>query len=128
MKLPDFIGFLAALAYSAGSIVCHQLPERSFVWAGRQWPVCARCSGLYLGAALGVVAWFLLRRVLAAQGFESRRLVTALLIATAPTALSWASGALGFWDGTNVIRAAFALPLGVTAGALVAAVAAKDLR
>jgi len=49
-------------------------------------------------------------------------------VAAAPTALSWLTGVLGIWDGTNVIRAVLALPLGLGAGAVVAAVAAKDLR
>ena len=28
---------------------CHRKPERSFFWKGRQFPVCARCTGMYLG-------------------------------------------------------------------------------
>lgn len=53
----------------------------------------------------------------------------ALLAAmAAPTLVSWASGVLGFWDGTNATRAVLALPLGLTVGAIVTAVAAKDLR
>ena len=34
----------------AAYAVCHRIPERSFAVAGRQLPLCARCSGLYLGA------------------------------------------------------------------------------
>ena len=30
-------------------VVCHQKPERSFFWKGKQFPVCARCTGIYLG-------------------------------------------------------------------------------
>jgi uncharacterized membrane protein len=42
--------------YSIGSIICHQLPARSFhLWAV-QMPVCARCTGIYLGAAIGAIA------------------------------------------------------------------------
>ncbi len=32
-----------------GYAVCHRLTERSFVIDGRQLPLCARCSGMYLG-------------------------------------------------------------------------------
>lgn len=32
-----------------GSSLCHQLPERSFHWNGKQLPVCARCTGLRVG-------------------------------------------------------------------------------
>lgn len=31
---------------------CHRLPERSFRVAGRQFHVCARCTGLAVGLAL----------------------------------------------------------------------------
>ncbi len=122
------MGFAAALAYSAGAVVCHQLPERSFALAGRQWPVCARCSGLYIGVAVGLAGWLAVRRWMPAGSAGPRRMFNVLAMAAAPTAVSWAAGALGIWDGTNAIRAALALPLGLSAGAIVAAVAAKDLR
>lgn len=28
---------------------CHRKPERSFFWKGKQFPVCARCTGIHLG-------------------------------------------------------------------------------
>lgn len=31
-------------------IHCHQRPDRSFFWRGRQIPICARCFGLTIGA------------------------------------------------------------------------------
>jgi uncharacterized protein involved in response to NO len=51
-----------------------------------------------------------------------------LAIAAVPTALSLAAGVAGVWDGSNVTRALLAIPLGAIAGAIVAAVATKDLR
>ena len=38
------------------SLACHQLPERSFHWLGSPLAVCQRCTGLYVGFALGVAA------------------------------------------------------------------------
>lgn len=32
--------------------MCHRKPERSFFIRGHQFPVCARCTGLYLGTFL----------------------------------------------------------------------------
>lgn len=46
----------------AGYAVCHQIPERSFILGGRQLPLCARCTGTFLGAMLGLAAMLLLRR------------------------------------------------------------------
>src|SRR5713226_1466543 len=49
---------LVVAVYAVGSSVCHQLPARSFhLWAA-QMPVCARCTGIYVGAAVMVVAAF----------------------------------------------------------------------
>ena len=46
---------LILAVYGLGSLICHQLPERSYhLWAA-QMPVCARCAGIYFGAVLG--AW-----------------------------------------------------------------------
>ena len=28
---------------------CHQLPERSFFWHNKQFALCARCTGCFLG-------------------------------------------------------------------------------
>lgn len=28
---------------------CHQKPERSFFWKGKQFPLCSRCTGINLG-------------------------------------------------------------------------------
>lgn len=45
-----------------GYAICHQIPERSFFIAGRQLPLCARCTGTFLGAILGLGAMLLYGR------------------------------------------------------------------
>ena len=42
---------LAGALYALGSHICHQRPERSFHLFAAQLPVCARCLGIYAGAA-----------------------------------------------------------------------------
>lgn len=39
---------------------CHQMPARSFFFGGYQLPLCARCCGLLLGQAIGLLSAFLL--------------------------------------------------------------------
>lgn len=34
---------------------CHQMPERSFFYKGKQFPVCARCTGVTVGQFLAVL-------------------------------------------------------------------------
>jgi uncharacterized membrane protein len=112
---------LAVLAYLAGGIVCHQQPARSFELAGAPLPVCARCSGLYLAGASGL----LITALLARTGRESQqrdngvswRVV--LAAAAVPMALSLVLEWVGVWAGTNGWRAASAVPLGLAGGVLI---------
>ncbi|MBI9048862.1 MAG: DUF2085 domain-containing protein [Anaerolineaceae bacterium] len=46
---PGIFGKADAVGYA----VCHQIPERSFIIGERVFPLCARCSGMYLGAFIG---------------------------------------------------------------------------
>ena len=43
--------------YYMGGLICHQRPERSFVLAGNQFALCARCTGMYLSLLLTVVVF-----------------------------------------------------------------------
>lgn len=36
-------------------LICHRLPERSFFFKGHQFPVCARCTGFYIGFGLCIL-------------------------------------------------------------------------
>ncbi len=45
-------------AFAVGSSVCHQIPSHSFEVAGIQFPLCARCSGLYVGSFIGLTYYF----------------------------------------------------------------------
>lgn len=48
---PGLLGKADAVGYS----VCHRIDSRSFHLGDRALPVCARCSGMFLGALLGMV-------------------------------------------------------------------------
>ncbi|MFQ5435344.1 MAG: DUF2085 domain-containing protein [Anaerolineae bacterium] len=47
----------------AGYAVCHRITERSFTINGRQLPLCARCTGMYLGVTLVFVVMALSGRL-----------------------------------------------------------------
>jgi uncharacterized membrane protein len=112
---------LATLIYAVGSVICHQLPERSFHLAGFQLPVCARCLGIYAGAAaaasihvLGATIadtarWRLLSPAAARRVFLGSALPTIVTVA-----LEWS----GVWFPTNVVRAMAGVVVGA-GGALV---------
>jgi uncharacterized membrane protein len=47
---PGLLGRADAIGYA----VCHRIDARSFHIGSRQLPLCARCSGMYLGAVIGL--------------------------------------------------------------------------
>lgn len=45
-----------------GYAVCHRIPERSFIIASIQLPLCARDTGMFSGALLGMLSFAILQR------------------------------------------------------------------
>jgi uncharacterized membrane protein len=108
---------VSGLTYAFGSLICHQRPERSFYIDAAQLPVCARCFGLYAGAALGVIAGLkpcaTLPRSSRLSWWRNPLGLRKVVIAAAlPTAITWTSEVLGLWSPTNLTRFVAALPLG----------------
>lgn len=110
---------LAAPAYLIGAVLCHQLPERSFHFGAAQWPVCARCAGIYGGAALGLLfsAVAPLGATETAAVARARAVIVAAALPSAATLLyEWVTGIAP----ANATRAA----AGALLGAIVAWVGA----
>jgi uncharacterized membrane protein len=113
---------LSAVVYAVGSIVCHQLPDRSFHLSTFQLPVCARCVGIYAGASVGAVALVMQIGVGARRlkGTPIMRRGRWLLLAGAlPTAMTVILEAAGVWPTTNIVRAVAGFPLGLAAALVV---------
>jgi uncharacterized membrane protein len=109
------------MVYVVGSKICHQRPERSFHTGGVQWPVCARCAGLYASAPFGAVL------ALAAARRRSkswRAPAWPIFIAAAiPTAITLLVEWPGLAGTSNLVRAVTALPLGAAVAFLIVRVA-----
>jgi uncharacterized membrane protein len=118
---PGVVSFGAACTYAAGSRVCHQRPDRCFSIQGRPMPVCARCTGIYAGAAVAGPLGLLL-----ASGWSSRRARLALALAALPTLIAWSIEYAGLAHPSNAMRAVFGLPLGFVVAWLVVGALAND--
>lgn len=69
---------LLGKADAIGYAVCHRIDARSFHLGDRQLPLCARCTGIYLGAMLGFLTLAAAGRTRAA-GLPSTRLILTLV-------------------------------------------------
>lgn len=118
---------LTMAVYAIGSWICHQRPERSFhVWA-MQMPVCARCAGIYVGAALACIAQGVgLPLPVDGDGPPYARARAALVVAAAPIAATlvyeWTTGDVP----SNSIRALSGLALGAAVAAIVVGGGRRD--
>ena len=65
-----------------GSSVCHQISSHSFVLEDVQFPLCARCSGLYLGCSIALLYY-------ATQGKKSGLPKRIYLLTLLALALAW---------------------------------------
>ncbi len=96
------------------ALICHQRPERSFWIFGMPVAVCARCLGIYLGAAVGLVMR------------TSRRIAMLLLFAAAASNLLDAAaeiaGLHGNWMG---LRFGLGLALGGSAALLISSASSR---
>lgn len=111
-------GFLmTALVLRRGfALVCHQRPERSFWLFGAPLAVCARCLGIYIGAAIGL----LLR--------TSRQLALRILIAAAAInvidAVAELAGLHGNW---MIVRFGLGMMLGASGALLISSSIPENL-
>jgi len=74
-----------------GYAVCHQIESHSFSLAGRHLPLCARCTGTFLGALVGLIGQASVLRRRRAAAFPPSPILAVLLGFT----LGWIA------DGTN---------------------------
>jgi uncharacterized membrane protein len=101
----------AQVVYLGFHAVCHQMPERSFYVGEFPLAVCARCTGVYAGAAAGLLLYPLARPLTRtdapARGW--------LLAAALPTTIDLLLGVTGVWENTHLSRFLTALLAGAAA-------------
>jgi uncharacterized membrane protein len=93
-----------------GYALCHQMPDRSFFAHEHQYPLCARCTGMYLGFVTGTICLLLRGRTKAAR-LPPEPIVALLVgfiiimgIDGVNSTISVIPGAPQLYHTTNVIR------------------------
>jgi uncharacterized membrane protein len=123
----------AGAIYWIGDLGCHQSHGRPFVLNGNQLPVCARCTGVYVGLSLGLVLLSLLQAGRMGAAWSGlvpdrlrgvRRRVLLILLCGGLVAPAGADGLLQLLtehESHNVVRVLTGIPLGVAGSVLVGA-------
>jgi uncharacterized membrane protein len=99
----------AALIYQAFSPLCHQVSSRSFHLDGIPFAVCARCTGVYLGAVVGLLIYPLRVRI-DNETMPSRVL---LMAGVAPLAIDGLANLTRIYSSSMNVRAATGVITGV---------------
>ena len=81
--------------------ICHKLPERSFFYKGKQFPICARCTGILIGYLIALLMAFFI---------EIPLMFSFVLLI--PIGIDGIGQYLGKWTSTNTRR----LITGILAG------------
>lgn len=72
---------------------CHKRPDRSFFYKGKQFPICARCTGICVGYVAGII-W----------AFFALFSWTAVLLAFVPLVVDGTGQLFEYWESTNLRR------------------------
>jgi uncharacterized membrane protein len=104
--------------------VCHQIPEHSLMIGGQPLPLCARCTGTFLGVPVGLLALWS-----AGQGRRSGMPRGGVWLALAFPVVAWAldgvnslinqiTGRAWLYEPNNVLRLVTGMGLGLVLSAL----------
>lgn len=112
------LGKADAVAYA----VCHRIPVRTFFLGERQLPLCARCSGIYLGALLGLLYQMRLGKRGAMPALKISIVLAVFLAAFGidgvNSYLHLFPGAPGLYEPSNGLRLATGTGLGIGVAAI----------
>jgi uncharacterized membrane protein len=92
---------LAWSLYRVFAPLCHQIPERSFYFAGHPLAVCARCLGVYAGFAVCLLLYPLVRSLRRTEAPRRGWLVVFAL----PCVVDFLISFTGLWHNTHASRA-----------------------
>ncbi|MDI6882491.1 MAG: DUF2085 domain-containing protein [Methanobacteriales archaeon] len=92
--------------------ICHRRPDRTFSIRGRYFPVCSRCTGVYIGA----FSYFLIAYFTPIK-YTLNLVVMAILITT-PMILDGFTQLLGLRESNNLLRLLTGLLAGLGLGIL----------
>jgi uncharacterized membrane protein len=98
----------SGLLYAVFSPVCHQIPDRSFLFCGFPLAVCSRCTGIYAGFFLGMLLYPVVK------GFSSVSApkTSLFIFFTSPIVIDTVGNLFSLWTTTPWLRFVIGLSWG----------------
>ncbi|MBN2542044.1 DUF2085 domain-containing protein [bacterium] len=90
---------LSGLIYYLFKPTCHQEPARSYFIFGKQLPVCARCTGIYVGMFIGGILFAIFRKKV-----RKPLPLIAFIILILPLWIDGLGQTFKFWNTGNLFR------------------------
>jgi uncharacterized membrane protein len=117
---------LLGKADAVGYAICHRIDVRSFYLEGRQLPLCARCTGMYLGILFGLIFNALYGRRGGLPGLKAMIVFGLFAAAFAfdgiNSYLHLFPKAIGLYEPTNLLRLTTGTGMGLAISAFLAPV------
>lgn len=85
---------------------CHRLPERSFHYKGKPFPICARCTGILIGYIIGIFS-------LCIVPYSSVNTLVLGPLLILPLAIDGTGQLYGYWVSNNIRRCLTGILAGV---------------
>jgi len=109
--------------YKVGDILCHQKVERSYFINGNQMPFCSRCTGIFLGLALGMLISIIFYNKIV----FSDKIVIFILLLILPLVIDGTMQLFGVWESKNIIRIVTGILTGI-AGSIAISLIIDELK
>lgn len=94
-------------------VFCHRRPDRTLKLKGRYFPVCARCTGIYLGALCTLLSSYFIKDSILT---DYKYLFFISLILMIPTTVDGITQLLKWRESNNFIRVTTGLFCGIGFG------------
>lgn len=104
---------IETITFFFGKAICHQLPERSLTLNGHYLPLCARCTGIYIGIFCSLL-FLLLTKKLHSNQIPTIKHSIYLLLFLLPLMIDGFGSYIGLFPTNNAIRILTGILFGVT--------------
>lgn len=104
---------IESVAFYLGKAICHQMPERTFFIDGHYLPLCARCTGIYIGIFSSLL-FLAVTKKFGSNQIPSINISIVLLLFLFPLIIDGFGSYLGLYSTNNVIRLLTGIMFGAT--------------